>query len=342
MNDNGNEEKTSERNSLIPYEDKPALEFCNRTQEQAEDVALVEMEGAVDFDPADFCTSSKKKSRLGFRQSIVNAFSFVCIVLGFIAVFFGIGVLISGGGSESGFGAYDSAASESENQDIPVGGTPQSRPTDENISHEIPSKAVFVIDEGLSGISVNDIDTSTYSLSSLVENTDGVKIIIIHSHSSEMFSENIGIVEAGDVLGELLRSSGIGVYHERKSFDSEGVIGAYDRMETELSKLLEKYPETVCVIDLHDSDLQSPLTITVSTESEHGRSDNLMLSLAVYRRYDGVESGLRLVPSSVGQTHSRLSLHIGVGGTDRSDEEARAALAAFAEGFLRVCLSDYK
>ncbi len=343
MSEKGSEPKSRDITSVVPFEDKPIVSASDcREDTRVEDVSARGIDETIEIDNVTALPVLNPKKKLRLREGVVGVFSFVCIMLAFVAVFFGIGVLIIGDKPDTSGDTSDSTKAQTDDETLAVGGVPQTQPEESSSSSELSDKAVFVVDESSSGIFAEDIDTSSYSLSELIEGKEGVKIIIIHSHSSEMFSENIGIVEAGDVLGELLKSSGIGVYHERKSFDSEGTIGAYGRMETALAALLEKYPETVCVIDLHDSDMPSPLTITVGAAGSRGITDNLPLALAVYRRYDGVKSTLRILPSSVGQSHSRLSLHIGIGGAETSDKDARAALAAFAEGLLRVCLSEYK
>lgn len=319
------------------YEDKIQVtvvpEAVERVEERGENGERVST--CKDYNAYGIARSERQRRRARIKRGVLACFKFVCCFFSFVAIFFGIGML---GGEEGGElpDAQDSTNGALEGIDNStesdfVGGTHSAQ----------QSTPVLLIDESMSGVVPDSINTDTYSLSGLIENKREVKIIIVHSHASEKSSALSDVVESGNVLAAILESSGIEVYHETRAFDEEGRLGAYDRMNAALGGLLEKYTGAVCVIDLHDSDTSCPVTFTVGTQSGDGWQENLVLALAVCRRMESEGVALRILPVSIGQNHSRLSLHIGVGSLKMSEEESRAALAAVAEGVLRVCISSY-
>lgn len=91
---------------------------------------------------------------------------------------------------------------------------------------------------------------------------DGPKALIIHTHSQEAYRDSRardlsdGIFLAGDRLAELLNTKyGIETLHDKTSYDivdgESCVLGAYERMEESVAKILERYPGIELVIDLH-------------------------------------------------------------------------------------------
>ena len=89
---------------------------------------------------------------------------------------------------------------------------------------------------------------------------DKPKILIFHTHSSEMYSDsdgkNSGVIGVGEKLKEELEQQyGIPTIHNTTAFDFvDGeltLIGAYERMEVEIKKILEENPSIEIVIDLH-------------------------------------------------------------------------------------------
>lgn len=91
---------------------------------------------------------------------------------------------------------------------------------------------------------------------------DKPKVLIFHTHSKEMFKDSKpddlseGIVGAGDRLASVLENKyGIKCIHNRQSFDvvngRNQVMGAYERMEPVIRKVIEDNPSVELVIDLH-------------------------------------------------------------------------------------------
>jgi len=93
------------------------------------------------------------------------------------------------------------------------------------------------------------------------KNGDFPKVLIFHTHSHEMFKDsnqnNIyeGIVGAGQRLKQKLEEKGIKCIHCTERFDMvDGkvkIMGAYERMEPAVRKILSDNPSVEVAIDLH-------------------------------------------------------------------------------------------
>lgn len=93
-----------------------------------------------------------------------------------------------------------------------------------------------------------------------IANGDPV-VLIFHTHSTEFFVDSnpdnkfTGIVGAGAYLAELLNNAGIPTMHLTQRFDfidgRSHILGAYERQEPYIRRILEMYPTIEVVIDLH-------------------------------------------------------------------------------------------
>lgn len=89
------------------------------------------------------------------------------------------------------------------------------------------------------------------------EKTEGVQVLIYHTHSQEGYSdsvpgeESMTVVGAGAKLAELLEGYGIKVLHHKGRYDVENRDYAYANAEKELPEILEENPEIEVIIDLH-------------------------------------------------------------------------------------------
>lgn len=109
-----------------------------------------------------------------------------------------------------------------------------------------------------------DIDVEAFEKADLSFNDSGdePKVLIFHTHSSEMFADSDsgkGLSEGIWCVGEELKNElallGIKAYHHMARYDYENgkttVTGAYERMEEDIKQVLEKYPSIELVIDMH-------------------------------------------------------------------------------------------
>lgn len=191
-----------------------------------------------------------------------------------------------------------------------------------------------VIDESKVGVEIC-LDEE-YALSPLFKASDGVKVLIVHSHNSEYVSDSLTVTDAGNVITQLLTVAGIETYHCVTVHDAEGNIGSYLKMKESVSSLIEKHSDVVCVIDFHDSDSGLPVTFTVGTDCV-GWNENLRLAEAVCGKMKGIQTAFRFLPGALGQDSGVLTLNLGLGGVGFSDDDARSAIAAFANAFIEIC-----
>lgn len=108
-----------------------------------------------------------------------------------------------------------------------------------------------------------DIDVEKFKNMDLsIDNTvDGPKILIFHTHANEMYADSNGTLEDGIWgVGEELKKyledfMGVEVIHDTGQYDRVNgkgqVIGAYERMEVSIQKILDENPSIQMVIDLH-------------------------------------------------------------------------------------------
>lgn len=98
---------------------------------------------------------------------------------------------------------------------------------------------------------------------SIKKDSDKPKILIFHTHSSETYADSDrskgiseGIWGVGEQLKNILEEKyGISVMHDSGRYDvvdgKTQIIGAYERMEPAITKILQENPSIEMVIDLH-------------------------------------------------------------------------------------------
>lgn len=125
-------------------------------------------------------------------------------------------------------------------------------------------KSFYIIDKR-TNIDASDINAEEFLNKDfqIDNNVSGPKVLIFHTHSTEGFSDSDmtkdmseGIWGVGERLKELLENKyGIETLHDSGRYDivnGKGqIIGAYERMEPSIRKILEQYPSIQVVIDMH-------------------------------------------------------------------------------------------
>ena len=299
--------KINELMEVIEYEEKSLDESAGREEEDSYDEIRV-------YEPPRV-----KKKKTAFLRFIVLTFAFFLL-------FLCIGMMIK---------EKQTSPSDSESGYLPTVMIPETTTICETTGSVMETVYTpVVIDESKISAEINFDEK--YSLNSLIKASEGVKIVILHSHNSEYVSDSISVSDAGDVISQLFTSAGLETYHCVTVHDKEGSLGAYSRMKESLTSILEKYPATVCVIDIHDSDSGLPVTFTVGTDGA-GWNENLRLAQAICGRMTGIETAFRFLPGSLGQDSGILTINIGIGNGDCSESEARAAISSFAQAFIETC-----
>ncbi len=204
----------------------------------------------------------------------------------------------------------------------------------EYVSADPVKAAPTVIDEAKSGITLDDYSDRTYSLSHLIGISDTPGVLIIHSHSSESVSESITVVDAGKVICDILTTADINAIHCARQHDEDGRLGAYALMNESVREILLENNKIKLIIDLHDSDSEKPLTITVGVDEGFAWQENLRLACAMYNAFKDTEGCIRLLPGTVGQNTGVLTLSIGIGGEKMQNDTGRELIGALAEAIM--------
>lgn len=97
---------------------------------------------------------------------------------------------------------------------------------------------------------------------------EGPKVLIVHTHSSEAYTQEAGweyeesdplrtetrersVIRIGDEIADVLQSHGIETLHDTALNDYPTYNGAYARMESTIERYLEQYPSIQMVLDVH-------------------------------------------------------------------------------------------
>ncbi|MGI6658430.1 MAG: stage II sporulation protein P [Dethiobacteraceae bacterium] len=183
-------------------------------------------------------------------------------------------------------------------------------------------------------------------------------VLLYHTHATESFVPSSGsafaaadlsqtITQLGAELADLLQNEyQIPVYHDRTIHDVPRT-GAYERALPRLTALLNKYPETVLVVDLHRDGVAKKITTTelngqaaarvlfvVGSRHEKWRenmSKAEFLHNALEKMAPGISRGIRERPLVYNQDVHPGCLLIELGGYQNSLEEARRTLPLLAE-----------
>lgn len=305
------QDEISQNKFVIPYEDKLPTE----APEHEEPIKVYE-----------------KVKYNNWKECFLNYWRFFAVTTAFAAIFLFIYIVMNPSIANETPKSIETD-SQSEN-DIPVAAIPESGDVTINPTIALPP---IVIDESMIGFELENEINDSYSLSALMDMSEGVKVIIIHSHNSEYVSPSLSVTDVGKVLAQILNSGGIETMHCQTLHDSNGTVAAYERMNQSLDELIAGNSSVILVIDIHDSDSGKPLTFTVGTGFEYGWRENLKLVSAISKNISDAETAIRLLPSELGQNNGILTLNVGICGKDYSDDEARKALASFARALMIIC-----
>ncbi|MGE4215271.1 MAG: stage II sporulation protein P [Anaerotignaceae bacterium] len=191
------------------------------------------------------------------------------------------------------------------------------------------------------------------------------KVLIFHSHSQEEYSDGGTVVDAGDILADVLAQEyGITVVHDVNEYDMENgerkIDGSYERMETGVKEILKKYPTIEVCIDLHRDSAQEGIEMTcdiggkdtarlmlvngVCTAQDSGENpyikENLALSLKMYsafnENYNGLARRIYLKPYRYSTFIKPRSLLVEVGCESNTLEQAQNAMYPLADILINV------
>ncbi len=121
----------------------------------------------------------------------------------------------------------------------------------------------------------------------LILPSEGPQILIIHTHSSEAYTQagldryepsdlnrtentEFNIVRVGDELTAILQQAGLRVIHDRGIYDYPSYTGSYTRSGEAVSQYLADYPGIGIVIDMHRDALGSDGVVYKTMAEEEG------------------------------------------------------------------------
>ena len=197
----------------------------------------------------------------------------------------------------------------------------------------------------------------------------GPKVLIIHSHSTEAYTQSEGhaylpsgnyrtldlscnMIAVGDALAEELGELGVELIHDRTLNDYPSYNRSYAVAREKIQAYLEEYPSLVMVIDLHRDALDKPVRETVEREGrtlaplmlvvgtdegglthphwDRNLSCGLKLQALANRDEPGLFKALSFRASRFNGDLSPGALIVEVGSTENTLEEACASMPYLA------------
>lgn len=149
--------------------------------------------------------------------------------------------------------------------------------TSQNFNNSL--KSIYAIDKK-TGIDKDLFDTNKMANENLHINKDGngPKILIFHTHGSELYADskniNEGVVGVGEHLKSIIEDQyGIQCIHLTDRFDMvNGKLqrnGAYERAEPVVRQILKENPSIELVIDLHRDGVNSNLRLVTNINGKN-------------------------------------------------------------------------
>jgi len=242
----------------------------------------------------------------------------------------------------------------------------------------------FFVEEKGTALAYGDVAIDEWLAADLTVDklADGPKVLIFHTHSTEMFYDSDprdpmeGVMGLGSELARILAENyGIETIHHIGRYDiTDGnmqILGAYERMEPNIEKVLRDFPSIQLAIDIHRDGVSEPmLPFPFVTEIDGRRTAqimfvnglcqvvkngqitpvydlpnvNLQTNLALSFRmqlyanahYPGFARKIYLKPYRYSLHMLPKSILVEVGAQNNTKEEARNALIPLAEIIVRT------
>ena len=134
---------------------------------------------------------------------------------------------------------------------------------------------------------------------------DKPQVLIIHTHSSEAYSEtsssrtldkDLNVIKVGKVLAEELRNQGLNVIHDTGIYDYPSYSGSYSRSLEAVKKYLNEYPEIQIVFDVHRDSMTLNDGSKYRTQYNLGEFSSAQVMLLVATGEAGLEHQLEGKP----------------------------------------------
>ncbi len=179
-------------------------------------------------------------------------------------------------------------------------------------SQEIPETSAAPTDT----VKINNQTSLTYNLAEMLQNpvkiklpTDGPQVLLIHTHSTEAYtqdSENTyassepsesqrtldktqSVIRVGDEVAHVLEANGISVVHCREVFDNPSFSGAYGRSLQAITEQLAKTPSIQVIIDIHRDSIVNSSGAICKTSCTIDGEDMAQLMLVMGSNASGLQ-----------------------------------------------------
>lgn len=194
-----------------------------------------------------------------------------------------------------------------------------------------------------------DVDKFMSETLKLKESTDGPQVLVFHTHAREMYADSDtgnpyeGVIGIGDRLAYILENKyGIKTMHVTQSFDTVNgkskVLGAYERMEPVINKVLEDNPSIEFVIDIHRDAIDNP-DIQLTTQINGKSAAKIMFVNGLTKIYDqdGVLTDLEDLPNPYLGSNLALSFNLQLAANKLYPEFARKIYLKGYRYSLNMC-----
>lgn len=205
---------------------------------------------------------------------------------------------------------------------------------------------------------------------------EGPKVLILHSHTTESFTQTSdryeessayrtldsghNMIALGKILAEILRSEGIGVIHDTTLHDYPSYNGSYNHAAASTKAYLEQYPSIELVLDLHrdaadtasgqlvtkctvggEKSAQLMFVMGTDTRLQHPdweRNMSLALKLQVLLEKDnpGICRDMNLTQNRYNQHLGNYALLIEIGAAGNTLAEAKLAARELGEAIVEL------
>ncbi|MBE7011547.1 MAG: hypothetical protein E7415_02615 [Ruminococcaceae bacterium] len=139
------------------------------------------------------------------------------------------------------------------------------REIDSGQNKAVGNKNILIKNETQYGVNTKELLEQKIGLDM---SKSGPKILIIHTHGSESYTEegrefyiegtgdrntdtSFNVVHVGDKMAEVFEKAGIEVIHDRKMHDQPSYNGSYASSLESAEKYVEEYPSIQIVLDIH-------------------------------------------------------------------------------------------
>ena len=264
---------------------------------------------------------------------------------------------------------------------------PEAQPlTSQSLKPEEPVRVTFqASDARLVNIDYNcdrrpDVESLLTEPVALKLTGEGPKVLILHSHTTESFTQTADRYEAssdyrtldsghnmialGKTVADILREAGVEVIHDTTLHDYPSYNGSYSHAAASTKAYLEKYPSIELILDLHrdaadtasgqlvtkctiGGENAAQLMFVVGTDTrlshpdwERNMSLALKLQVLLEQKNPGICRDMNLTRNRYNQHLGNYALLIEIGAAGNTLEEAKRAARELGEAIAILAMND--